>query len=1006
MKTTLKSLVLAATLGVAAPAAAQPYAPSASTEVYNLSGLGDKIIELFYKAEQQGRKYPTLAEFKQQGITEIDLAFVRSHVRKRNIMVDHSRDVNPNVTEGRNLFLNLPMGVGKSIGGYPSSNFSDDVFSMWNYAHLWGTWNHGLFSAPAGWVDAGHRNGTDVMTGIKFFESWGTTSDAWNAMISTKNTDGTYRYARSVVNALMYFGHDGINYNFEDQGYTEDDVIGFHKALWREAEAAGMQNFHVMMYTQSQSLTDTYAEAMWGTKETGRTTELMLNYNNGNFTSPMAMNSSYTTATNKLGTADGLYAGVWIADMNRNWKYLSGSGNASKIGVALWGEHGQSRFFSYNTGNNAFEFQSRYQKLLERGFAGGYRNPALRPTETTTGIEWEGTKPLSAFQGLAEYFPERSAIQGNLPFINYFCLGNGERYNYRGIKTLGNWYNMSAQDIVPTYRWWATQQNSTTATLDVLPEYTHEDSYIGGSCLRLVGKTSGGVDINIFRTSLRATTGNVVARVAVKTGKTGNNASNLAVIVRKKGDTQWKAYPVGDINGEKWVEKSLALDGISAGDVIESLGIRALGDVDGLLLGELSVLDEAKVAPAPVQNVIAEVKEETQGSMSVKLAWTVGLTGGERAEYGMIFNDEANIDHFELLYKNGEDGRVSEVGRTQSWAGLVPGIQLAEGDKPFVGVRAASVDGRSHSEVVWVEIPRADASQLPEVQTQEGSYPKIGLNIEAEGAANALAQRFVSELSTTGATQNLNYTANAPAGNNDNYVFAKDYVLKVEQGQTVTLNFKVNYLSNGDDGLRFCMARAYMDYDADYNFDGAGDELIYIDYDANEIRKSSYDAYVSGITKTFTVPTDAAPGQSRLRLVFSDSWFPHPGPSGLTQKGFSIDFPVVISGSNAGRKPASDTHDQGEAPEPDNLDGKDNPQPGEGISAPETVQCVSHASLVGQTLTFEATDEAWVYDAAGSLVAYIPNTTLGASTATYAPGTYIVKMRRANVVRAAKFVVK
>lgn len=1006
MKTALKSLALAATLGIATPAAAQPYAPSASTELYDLSGLGDKIIELFYQAEQQGRKYPTIAEFKQHGITEIDLAFVRSHVRKRDIMVDHSRDVNPNVTEGRKLFLNFPMGVGKSIGGYPSSNFSDDVFSMWNYANLWGSWNHGLFSAPAGWVDAGHRNGTDVMTGIKFFESWGTTSDTWNAMISTKNADGSFRYARSVVNALMYFGHDGINYNFEDQGYTEEDVIGFHKALWREAESAGMNNFHVMMYTQSNSLTNSNVESMWGTSSTGRTTELMLNYNNGDFTSPMAMNSSYTTATNALGTADGLYAGVWIAEMNRNWSYLAGSGNSSKIGAALWGEHGQSRFFSYNMGNNDFEFQNRYQKLLERGFSGGYRNPAMRPTATNSGIQWEGTNPLSTFQGLAEYFPERSAIQGNLPFVNYFSLGNGERYNYRGIKTLGKWYNMSAQDIVPTYRWWATQKDTKNATLDVLPEYTHEDSYIGGSCLRLVGKTTNGVDINIFRTSLRASAGNVVARVAVKTGKSGTNASNLAVIVRKAGDTQWKAYPVGNIDGPKWVEKSLTLDGIGMGDVIESIGIRALGDVDGLLLGELSILDDTKVTPAPVQDVIAEVKEETQTSMSVKLAWTVSKSDGDRADYGMIFNDEANIDHFELLYKNGEDGRVSEVGRTQSWAALIPGIQLAEGDKPYVGVRAASIDGKSYSQVEWVEIPRADASQLPQAGEQDGNYPKIGLNLEAEGTANALAQRFVSELSTTGATQNINYSSSTCAGNNENYVLAKDHVLKVEQGQSVTLNFKVNYLSSQDDGLRFCMARAYMDYNADYIFDGAGDELIYIDYNAYEMRRASYDAYVTGISTTFTVPTDAAPGESRLRLVFSDSWFPHPGPTGLTQKGFSIDFPVVISGSAPARGGNDDSHDKGEAPEPDNIKGHDDPTPGEGIIAPETVQNLSRASLVGHTLTFESTDEAWVYDASGALVAYVPNADNGTSTAQYAPGTYIVKMRRANVVRAAKFVIK
>lgn len=29
----------------------------------------------------------------------------------------------------------------------------------------------------------------------------------------------------------------------------------------------------------------------------------------------------------------------------------------------------------------------------------------------------------------------------DLPFTTHFSLGNGERYNYKGKKTFGSWYN-------------------------------------------------------------------------------------------------------------------------------------------------------------------------------------------------------------------------------------------------------------------------------------------------------------------------------------------------------------------------------------------------------------------------------------------------------------------------------------------------------------------------------------------------------------------------------------
>ena len=63
--------------------------------------------------------------------------------------------------------------------------------------------------------------------------------------------------------------------------------------------------------------------------------------------------------------------------------------------------------------------------------------------------------------------------------------------------------------------------------------------------------------------------------------------------------------------------------------------------------------------PANVKDLTVQVKEETKNSLSVKAVWGIDKDPGQNPT---VYNDEANIDHFEILYKNGENGKVSEVG--------------------------------------------------------------------------------------------------------------------------------------------------------------------------------------------------------------------------------------------------------------------------------------------------------------------------------------------------------
>ena len=1008
-KTTIAALALtccgALTTG-GLPLMAQT-SPTATTEVYNFDGFADtNLLELFYNALQQGRKYPTTAEFEAAGILPSDLAAVRSHVRRAEIL-DRSDRVVPNTYETRNLWCNLPMDIGSGgSAGYPDGDFSSDVFSMWNYTNLFGSWNHSFFQAPGAWVDAAHKNGTDIMSGIKFFESWteGSGDANYTKLISEKNADGTYKYVKPLINCLMFFGSDGINYNWEDNSYSDEDVVAFHKALYKEAAEQGFDNFHIGIYTAVSTLTASSADALFGTTATGKTTDLMLNYANGDFS--YGITPSVTAAENAMGTADGLYAGVWIVSMNRGWDRLDQTEQSKKAGICLWGEHSQSRFMSYNSGADAYENRENYQRLLERGFSGGNRNPASRPAVSSTGNEWEGENPLGGFCGLAEFIPERSAIQGNLPFCTYFNLGNGDRYNYKGKKTGSSWYNMANQDRVPTYRWLVYNANSETVSTDVQPEFSTRDAYTGGTCLNLSGRaTSTGTDIILFKTKLTASAGNTKARIAVKNRKTGTNPSNLYVIVRTEGSNTWQEFPVGDIEGNTWQEKDLDLSAIAQGTVIDRIGLRVKGSDDAynLYVGKLQIDDNFRATPAEVKNVMAEVKEETQGSMSLKLNWEVDATAQDRADWNLLYNDEANIDHFEILYKNGENGRVSEVGRTTQWGTFVNDIVFeSTADDPYIGVRSVSTDLCTYSKTQWLHVSRADQSTLPAYDA--GTYGVSEMDPAAEGADIARVQRYVTDVTTTGATVNLDYHADAPVADGTQYANCLDHTLQVEQGQQINLHIKAYDTSNLEktDGLRWCFAGAWMDLDGSGTFAPdsieLGGELL---FRLGKTRAATPEFETEGIDYTFTVPSDARTGQSRLRLVFTDAWFGGTFlPTGYTAKGFSMDFNVEITGNNPERPAPEDVHDQGVADEPLGLDGGD-------VSGIESVKSDA-ASTVGfdnGTLQFGHADKAWIYSPDGKLVDFVKNPST-ISTKGYTPGTYVVRMQNGSVIRSQKVAVK
>ena len=66
---------------------------------------------------------------------------------------------------------------------------------------------------------------------------------------------------------------------------------------------------------------------------------------------------------------------------------------------------------------------------------------------------------LKKFHGLASYLTAKSTIS-DVPFVSRFNLGNGLKFHNEGKVTFNHkWYNLNTQDLMPTWRWWITDQN-------------------------------------------------------------------------------------------------------------------------------------------------------------------------------------------------------------------------------------------------------------------------------------------------------------------------------------------------------------------------------------------------------------------------------------------------------------------------------------------------------------------------------------------------------------------
>ena len=912
-----------------------------------------KVLEVFYKANKAGRYYPTDAEWEAAGYSPEDIAFMRSHVRQRQRITSNGND--RNIADAsywkadRQFYAHFSTNSGHGTQGYPSASFADENFSMWNYVDLFDNFQHSIGHVSGAWVDAAHKNGTSILGGGLLIEGTGQQESFVEGVRAKDETEPSgFKYVRAMVSMLMYLGQDGYHLtSWFDWNHDDADQRAYMKALYDEAAARGFADkFRLGLHAMNVSYTADNKYAEWGTKGDGYISDVALHWQE--VTGKGQVFSSNIGAAQeefKAQVGDEYANRIFATGNFSTWAQPWGVFKNNTAGIALWGERAANRFWSNSTGNSAEGLLDNYLLLQERAFSGTNRNPNNMPAVTEDGTASWGNQ-LEGFHGLANFLAERSTVIGNLPFQTNFQLGNGQFYNYKGKKAGGEWYNMASQDVVPTYRWLVVNDASAgtkVTNTSIVPRFSFSDAYMGGSMLKITGAGTTAGDIVLYKSQLTASKGNVIAKVAVKTPDAAG-ATNLQVKLQVNG--AWKTFDVGSTNSTSWEEKTIALSGISAGAVIENIALRltSVSPSTKLYVGKLEINDDIRTAPVNPKDLNVKIFNEKAGSMTVKAWWNVDKAPNE---YGQLFNDDMNIDHFEVLFKPYEKGEIIEVARTSQWAAFAPGLLIDAVDDPWIGVRAVSTDLKTYSDIVWTHV--GHTQELPTSDYGYG-YGDVILGSYGDGGSEDIHKKHFkmkSAWTENASVQDLDYditskdpdpyvgAAGAPAlvpavGQSividiTSYDYADDLCIKVNPGDVVDFHFTHDdYMTTGS--LSYGLLSVFADW---YGVGSFTEDPI---YSVTTKRQKQLDSpyYVSGDETnncermfTFTVPTDAAPGKSRLRLCFNDAWSTQPTATAPLTKGVAFDFPIEVMdiAQEVGEAASQQGKDQGAAAQPDGLPG-------------------------------------------------------------------------------------
>lgn len=612
----------------------------------------------------------------------------------------------------------------KQWGPLPRYNFEADNFNMWQYLDSHGNWSNSWFRVPGAMLDVAHKNG--VPTGCLYFVDWAAsvteTSDAGKPLagLCEKNSDGTFKYAKKLVQMMKYYGIDGLGINPEGTWSStlnnnfQDFLAECHR-IGREEENWDFQIYWYGYVTNGGSLSDggsclTSNHTNWFSKNGENVVDMyMLNYNwGGKLASSASVAKGFTDPATKKTRERDIYAGFdqqgrGYGNWGGSWSELS----TSPAGIVVWGAHDRNQLHISSTDNGSSDvaIQTTYTNKQEMLFTGGTRNVLDNPPLVSEVIT-ASANDLQKFHGYSKFVLANSTLT-ELPFVTRFNLGNGERFNKDGVTTFDHkWYNIGMQDYLPTWRWWIEDGNGAMPADAIQCDFTFDDAWFAGSCLRVHGATAKS-DVHLFKTKFEM---NEDCKFSVTYKVENGTEPHMKLIASKEGSegtfTEYALPAVERAGVWTTCEFDAAELGMESG-TMAVLGIRVEGtDANySTLLGEMSVVDSS-VDYQTVTPVIthAELMNLQYNGVDGKVIFDMPFTGTRPEEYDgcPVYNDEVGAWYYEI-YLAQEDCDPVLVTTTTSWAAYFVEVPALDPSKTVfqIGVRAVAPDGKSGSEIVW-----------------------------------------------------------------------------------------------------------------------------------------------------------------------------------------------------------------------------------------------------------------------------------------------------------------
>lgn len=652
---------------------------------------------------------------------------LKSRFENRQTQVNPEFDPN-----GRKMFWWMPISNGSSSLSYPAYSMRNDNFNMWQYLDVHGSWNQHFFRSEGSFTDAAFKNG--VRNGVlMFFDSGGlinyknpgnNKAAKMFALLFKQDEAGKFTEITKLIKLMKYYGISGLTFNAE-ASMTQETAHVLQDFLAECHEEAARQgwgdHFYVGWYDSMDNRGNGMSFGMnaldgnrldWFRHRTSNkkiVDHWFTNYNN----TGGSMNLSINTAKSVGRSPYDVFAGQHIGTrgVGEVWREIS----ERTISIGTWGEHSQNNIFysSSEMGPEGKVFSSTYDQKQEMFFSGGNRNPAASPDGfLSSNYNAGNVVPLTIqnfrkFHGMAKMMPAQSSIT-ELPFITNFSTGKGESLYIDG-KCTGafHWYNLGMQDYMPTWRWWVIDDQGNVPADAIKCELSYDEAYTGGSSLKLAGATSKS-NVHLYKTKLAVNKG-VKASLVYKV-KQGTEPKFKLSYALEGSESKIVTVPVKAAQkANEWttVTWDLADWGISSDATIALLGVsveNTESDYEAYI-GGLSLVDPA-TSYQPVKPVLRTDEKSFVRYKAAfnyepfKLIWDSKI---DADPWNVVYNEDVDTWYFEVVIREDNAEAVKVVNRTTSWAALTVAEVTPTCQNFQVGVRAVAPDGKTRSEIAWLE---------------------------------------------------------------------------------------------------------------------------------------------------------------------------------------------------------------------------------------------------------------------------------------------------------------